>query len=65
MGYGTPLRLCTAYFWAFGGTGNGTWFLMGGRLRKYAQIAFRSSSVATLISSQGIGGRMSRPLGWP
>lgn len=62
-----PLRIEAAkrYFPTLGGTGKGTWFLTGGRLRKYAHSALRSSSVALLKLSQGMGGRMSRPLGWP
>ena len=53
----------TAFAEAAGGIGNGTWFLTGGMLRRYAQIAFKSVSLKSFMLNHGMGGKTSRPLG--
>jgi hypothetical protein len=61
-------RLEIAYWLASGAggkTGSGTWFFTGGKLRRYAHIAFKSASVRSFILNQGMGGKISRPLGCP
>ena len=54
-------RVVGSMTYCAGGSGSGTLFFTGWTCRRYAKIAFRSSSVILPMNGQGIGGRICRP----